>query len=153
MGRKKKVVEVPLGTIWEMPDAAWERLEPILLERYPPKPVGRPRADWRKALNGIIFRMRSGCQWNHIPKIFGDDSTAHRWFQRWSADGVFEDLWAALLLECDELDGVDWAWQAADGCLGKARFGGKKRAATRRIAANPARRRAFSSRPKAARSG
>ena len=25
---------------------------------------------------------------------------------------------------CEELDGVDWEWQAADGAMGKARFGG-----------------------------
>ncbi len=30
-------------------------------------------------------------------------------------------LRALLLLECEELGGVDWQWQAADGCLGKAR--------------------------------
>ena len=25
---------------------------------------------------------------------------------------------------CEELDGVDWEWQSADGAMGKARFGG-----------------------------
>jgi putative transposase len=40
---------------------------------------------------------------------------------------VFEDLWAVLLSECEELDGVDWRWQAADGCLGKSRFDGDAR--------------------------
>ena len=41
-------------------------------------------------------------------------------------DGVFERIWAALVEECDDLGAVGWKWQAADGMLGKARFGGKK---------------------------
>lgn len=152
MARKKKSVVVALETIWEIPDEAWERLEPILLEHYPPAGTGRPRADWRKVVNGIIFRMRTGCQWNRLPKIFGDDSTVHRWFQRWSEDNIFKELWADLLLECDELGGIDWKWQSADGCLGKARFPGEKRAATPRTGESPARRKVSSSKPMAVRS-
>lgn len=119
----------PLPTIWELDDHLWSRIEPILLEDAPPPPKergGRPRIDWRQAINGIIFRLRSGCQWNKLPEHFGDDSSIHRWFQRWSRHGVFERIWAVLVEECDELGAVDWRWQAADGRLGKARFGGEK---------------------------
>ena len=124
MGRKKKERYVPLETIWEIPDQAWTEIEPLLSDLYPPAPTGRKQADFRKTLNGIIFRLRTGCQWNHLPKIFGDDSTVHRWFQRWVQDGILKEIWAVLLGECAELGGVNWEWQAADGCLGKARFGG-----------------------------
>ena len=51
-----------LATIWEVPDELWERIEPIILEQDPPKTKGRKRADPRQVLNGIIFRLRSGCQ-------------------------------------------------------------------------------------------
>jgi putative transposase len=122
-GRRKKKWEPP-PTIWEVSDALWKRIDPAIQKAYPPKPRGRHRIDLRQALNGIIFRLRSGCQWNQLPKRFGDDSSVHRWFQRWSEDGFFKQLWSILLLECDELRGVDWEWQAADGMLGKARFGG-----------------------------
>ena len=108
MARKKKAITVPLETIWEIPDAAWERLQPILAETYPAKSTGRGRIDFRKAIDGIIFRMRTGCQWNHLPKMFGDDSSVHRWFQRWVEDEIFIQLWAILLEECDELGGVGW---------------------------------------------
>jgi len=131
-----------LETIWEVPDALWERLEPILLTHYPPARTGRPRVDLRRVVNAVIFRMRSGCQWNRLPERFGDDSTVHRWFQRFVSDGVLEELWAALLSECEELGAVDWRWQAADGCMGKARFGGEKRAPTPLTGANLAARRA-----------
>ncbi|WP_088256520.1 IS5 family transposase [Fimbriiglobus ruber] len=106
-----------------MPDALWEQLEPILLADAPPKPTGLPRAPWRPILNGIMFRLRSGCQWNHLPDQFGDDSTIHRWCRR----GVFAKLWAVLVDHCGELGGVHWDWQSADGRLGKKPgSGGKK---------------------------
>ena len=146
LARKKKAKRVTQETIWEIPEAAWKRMETILNKRYPKSPAGgRPPADWRKALNGIIFRMRTGCQWNRLPRDFGDDSTVHRWFQRWVEDGVFEKLWSVLLAECEELGGVDWEWQAADGCLGKARFGGAKQARTPRTGEDREPRKASSS--------
>jgi putative transposase len=128
MGRIHRSVK-PLETIWEIDDEVWQRIEPILWEDAPAKASvhgGRPRIDWRCAVNGIIFRLRSGCQWNKLPIRFGDDSSVHRWFQRWCRNGVFQKVWAVLLEECDEFGAVDWRWQAADGRLGKARFGGDK---------------------------
>jgi putative transposase len=123
--RRKKKRE-PLGTIWEIPDALWQRIEPVLKEFWPRKATGRPPAHWRRTLNGIIFRMRSGCQWDQLPERYGPKSTVHDWFQRWAKGGVFENIWALLVAECAELGGVEWKWQAADGMLGKARFGGEK---------------------------
>jgi putative transposase len=131
-----------LETIWVLPDELWERLEPILLKHYPPARTGRPRVDLRRVVDGVIFRMRSGCQWNRLPERFGDDSTVHRWFQRFVQDGVLEELWAVLLRECEELGGVDWSWQAADGCMGKSRFSGEKRGAIRLTEASLVPRRA-----------
>jgi putative transposase len=128
LGRTRRTTK-PLETIWEISDPLWQRIEPILWKDAPPPPKrhgGRPRIDWRAAINGIIFRMRSGCQWNQLPKPFGDDSSVHRWFQRWSKNGVFEEVWAVLVEECDEIGAVQWKWQAADAMLGKARSGGEK---------------------------
>jgi putative transposase len=128
LGRTKREIQ-PLATIWEVPDRLWERIEPILREDAPSPPRshgGRKRIDWRAAFNGILFRLRSGCQWNQLPKQFGDDSSVHRWFQRWCRNGVFAKVWAVLVEECDDLGAVAWKWQAADGMLGKARFGGEK---------------------------
>jgi putative transposase len=116
-----------LPTIWELPDELWERIEPILAERYPPAATGRPRADLRRVLDGIIYRLRSGVQWNQLPRCFGADSTVHGWFQRFAVDGVLEEIWGCLVAECDKLGGVGWEWQAADGVLGKSRFEGDAR--------------------------
>lgn len=111
----------PLPTIWNVPDPLWELIEKVLAVYDPPKKTGRKRADPRKALDGIIYRMRTGCQWNHLPEEFGDDSSVYRAFARWEKAAIFDILWAILLTKCEDLQGVDWQWQAADGCLGKAR--------------------------------
>ena len=140
MARRKRRAVEPLPTIWCVPDELWDEvIVPILHERDPEPHTGRPRIDQRNALNGIIHQMRSGCQRNHLPREFGDDAAIHRTLQRWIARGVFEHLWAALIENCEELGGVDWQWQSADGAMGKARFGGIKSARTPQIAANRAR--------------
>lgn len=113
-----------LDTIWEVPDDLWEEVEPLIAELDPPKRTGRRRADPRKMLNAIIFRMRSGCQWNKLPSFLGDDSTIHRTFQRWESAGVFPGIWAVIQSRCEELGGVEWEWQSADASMGKARSGG-----------------------------
>jgi len=111
-------------TIWEVPDSLWERIKPLIDKLDPPKATGRPRQDARRILDGIIFRFRTGCQWNHMPRVYGDDSTIHRTFQHWQRLGLFKQIWAILVEECDELGGVNWEWQAADAAMGKARMGG-----------------------------
>lgn len=119
-----------LPTIWRVPDDLWSTIRQILDEYDPPERRGRRRIDQRKALDGIIFRTRSGCQWNQLPKEFGDDSSVHRTLQRWQRRKVFDHIWAALVERCEEPGAVDWQWQAADGMLGKARFGGTWQAPT-----------------------
>ena len=133
----------PIPTLWEISDDLWERIEPLLNQLDPPAATGRPLVDRRKVLDGIIFRLRTGCQWNHIPRVYGDDSTIYRCFHRWCQVGLFKKLWAKLIRECDELKGVQWKWQAADCMLGKARFGGARLGPTPPIAGKMAQKRAW----------
>ena len=135
--KQKEKKEKPLPTIWKVPDELWQKVEAVLGEYDPPKATGRKRACPRHTFDAVIFRLRSGCQWNQLPKELGDDSTAHRTFQRWVEAGVFPRLWAVLLEACEELDGVNWEWQSADASMGKARLGGIKSAPTRPTEAKP----------------
>jgi transposase len=125
-----------LATIWQVTDALWAVIAPILAELDPPNAKGRPRVNARATLDAIIFRLRSGCQWNQFPERFPDDSSVHRTFQRWVRLGVFTRIWGALVEACAELGGVDWEWQAADGALGKARLGRISSAPIRPIGAS-----------------
>jgi len=128
-----------LPTIWEVSDDMWNHIFlPLLTQLDPPSRMGRPRADQRKCLDGMIYRARTGCQWNQLPDKFGSDSTVHRTLRRWDDQGVFDQVWALLIYHCEDFNDVYWEWQAADGMLNKARFigdgrkGGIKRSSQKR---------------------
>ena len=61
-----------------------------------PKRMGRPPADLREVVNGILYLVRSGCQWRLLPKDFPPWSTVHTWYRRWRRDGTWERLHEAL---------------------------------------------------------
>ena len=138
MARRERRAEA-LPTIWRVDDALWARVERVLAEFDPPARFGPERIDQRKALDGVIYRMRSGVQWNHLPREFGDDASVHRTFQRWVRRGVVGRLWAVLVAGCAELGGVDWQWQSFDCVMNKARHGGIKSDRTRRTGRSVAR--------------
>jgi putative transposase len=121
---------------WEMLDSMWARIEPLLPKvksRYRGRGKqrqhigGRPAADRRRVMRGILYVMRTGCQWNALPKAaYGSGKTAHSYFQHWTRVGVFRRMWRAGLTEYDDLKGIAWKWQAADGVMTKAPLGGQK---------------------------
>lgn len=121
---------------WELSDSLWVRIEPLLPKaksRYRGRGKkrkhvgGRPAADQRKVMSGILYVLRTGCQWNARPQAtYGSGKTAHSYFQRWTRAGVFRRMWKAGLIEYDELKSIAWKWQAADGIMTKAPLGGEK---------------------------
>ena len=124
--------------VTRLSDEAWETVQPILQEYDPPRRLGRKRIDQRQALDAIVYRLRSGCRWNHLPKEYPDDSSVHRTFQRWVGLGIFDRIWAVVQEACEDLGGCDWEWQAADTSMGKARMGGASLARTRLTVPSPA---------------
>ncbi len=125
MGRRMQE-QPPLPPIWEASDDLWSIVEPLLAEHDPPKLRGRKRIDQRAAFDAIIFRLRTGCQWNHLPAEYPDDASVHRTFQRWVERGIFTHLWGVIQERCEDLAACDWEWQAADTASGKARKGGTR---------------------------
>ena len=128
----------PLPTIWRVSDELRAILEPIPADLGPPAPTGRPRIDRRKALDGLIYHLRTGCRWSALPEEFGDDSSVRRTFRRWLEPDVLDGIRGHLLEACEDPGGVDRAWQVADGALGKARKEGVSSARTRPTGANRA---------------
>lgn len=64
--------------------------------------------DDRKALNAIFYVLRTGCQWNALPRCLGASSTVHDRFQLWVEQGVFERMWELGLEQYAEEVGIDW---------------------------------------------
>lgn len=115
---------------WEVSDAFWQRVEPLIptpavrpsSRTYQRKPGGgRKRKDPRLVFEGIVYVLRTGCQWKALPRErFGSASAIHKRFLEWQAAGVFEALWRAGLAEYDDMEGIAWRWQSIDGSMMKA---------------------------------
>ncbi|MBN2575298.1 MAG: transposase [Deltaproteobacteria bacterium] len=75
-----------------------------------------------------MYRLRTGCQWDAIPREFGSGSTCYRRFAEWTEQGVFEKLHAEMLHYCHLERGIDWDWASLDGAIVKAPKGGISRA-------------------------
>ncbi len=112
-------------TIWEVDDPLWAALAPLLVIRKSRIKPGRPRTDDRPIFNGLIWLARNGGQWKSLPRQYGAKSTVHDRFQEWIAYDCLAAAWAHLLTVYDDEVGLDWQWQAADGCIIKAPLGKK----------------------------
>jgi putative transposase len=120
-----------LGRIqsWEVSDALWEKVESLIPRpsRDPDKEYkrgpggGRKPLPYRQVFEGIVYVLRTGCQWKALPKErFGCASAIHRYFLEWAQAGFFLALWRAGLTDYDELLGIAWDWQSMDGAMTKA---------------------------------
>lgn len=111
---------------WELPDEIWALLEPLLPVRN--WWMGRPReVDLHRVAAGIFFVLRTGIQWNALPREqFGPPSTVYYYFKQWRDHNVFRALWAKALERYDAEVGLDWLWQSLDAAMTKAPQGGEK---------------------------
>ena len=78
-------------------DECWERLSELM------KRTGRvyDKPEHRMTLEGILYRMRTGCPWRDLPSEFGSWNTVFRRFNLWSRKGVMTQLFKALSHETD----------------------------------------------------
>jgi len=114
------------GKFWQIPEALWQRMEPLLPKYRASRNGGRPRVNLRAVANGIFYLLRTGCQWKALPRGFGSPSTVHRYFQEWTRQGVFRRLWKACLRKYDQRKGIGWRWLSLDGAMTKSPLGGEK---------------------------
>ena len=114
---------------WELSDPLWKLVEPMIPERtrdpnkvYHRKPGGgRKPIPPRQVFAGILYVLRTGCQWNAVPKErFGAPSSVYGYFRSWAKAGFFLALWVAGLTDYDEFQGIEWEWQSTDGAMTKA---------------------------------
>ena len=114
-----------LPTVKRIPDKLWDEIRLILPSEKPANTIGRPAISFRKVLDGILYVLRTGCQWKMLPKEYGSGSTCHRRFQQWSTSKVFQKLWTRLLKVYDGIVGIQWRWQSLDSVCIKTPLGGK----------------------------
>jgi transposase len=69
----------------------------ILPKENPSKTVGRPITPFKKVLDGILYILKTGCQWKMLPPGHGSGSTCHRRFQEWLKLDIFRKIWISLL--------------------------------------------------------
>lgn len=119
-----------LPTIRRIPDDLWTEIAPILGREKEPGTKGRPPVPFREVLDGILYVLRTGCQWKALPREYGSGSTCHRRFQQWVRQGVFERIWTKLLKRYDDIRGIKWKWQSLDSSSVKAPLGGTRRVKT-----------------------
>lgn len=123
-------------------DELWAIIEPLL---PPPKPrrarnPGRKRLDDRKCLTGILFVLKSGIGWEHLPTEMGCGSgmTCWRRLRDWTEAGVWDRLMEVLLQRLHEADKIDWSRAVIDSASVRAVFGGSRPAPARSTGARPA---------------
>lgn len=93
---------------WEVSDELWERVEPLIPERKSHAKGGRPAQDDRKMFTAIVYILRTGIQWNALPRELGASTTVYNRFRLWESQGFFRQLWRSGLQEFNELVGLDW---------------------------------------------
>jgi transposase len=110
-----------------LPDELWQQISPLLPPR--PKPSskgGRPPADERSVLRGIIFVLKTGIQWQMLPRqAFGvSGSTCWRRFTEWAEAGIWPELHQRLLTRLGRLGGLDPQHGVVDSASVRAVKGG-----------------------------
>lgn len=78
-------------------------------------PGGSEQIPFRTILNGIFYLLKTGCQWNMIPRCYGSKSTLHEHFQRWVNAGIFDRIFQVAAEKYEETQGIKWEWQSMDG--------------------------------------
>ena len=117
-----------------IPEPLWQKLKLLLPPEVPKPNGGRPRVEDRAVLGGILYRLRTGCQWRAIPREFASGPTCHRRFQEWERAGVFTKAFVCMLKYYELRRGIQWKWGALDSVIVKAPKGGISRDRTQRTA-------------------
>jgi len=87
---------------------------------------GRPASASAATLQGIFYLLKTGCQWNALPRCFGASSTIHEHFQKLVKKNFFVDAWHHALEKYDRFIGLDLRNQSFDCSHSKSPLGGQE---------------------------
>lgn len=105
-------------------DEQWSLLAP-LLEKTSVKTTnrGRPRRPDREVLDGVLWVLKTGAQWNELPDKYPPYQTCHRRFQEWVHTGVLADLLRVLAQDMEARGGISLEECFIDGTFASAKKG------------------------------
>lgn len=88
---------------YELLDSEWDRIAEMLPKEHPPEGKrGRPtKYDNRSVMNGILWIARSGAPWRELPERYGKWQAVYARFQKWTEEGVLEDIFKQLSADAD----------------------------------------------------
>lgn len=101
----------------ELSDMQWEQIKDLL---PPPKARGRPPADARKMVNGMVWIVRTGAPWRDLPERFGPWETVYTRFNNWCKAGVWKRVLDRLQSQMEEHGQIDWELFCIDGSVIRA---------------------------------
>jgi len=104
--------------VFTIEENIWNKIKFLLPQKPKDKKVGRPRSDDKLIMSGIIYLLRTGCQWKMVPRTY-------RRFQEWVSYKVFDLMLERILNEYDLRIGLKLEIQSIDGSLTKAPLGGE----------------------------
>ncbi|MFT4069680.1 transposase [Paraburkholderia sp.] len=82
----------------DITDQQWRRVAPLLPELRPRAELrGRPLANTRAVLNGVLWVMYSGATWSALPRRYPSYQTCHRRFKSWYEAGILKHVTQQLL--------------------------------------------------------
>jgi transposase len=101
----------------QISEALFKKIEPLLPVFVPSAKGGRPPVSNQRALNGIVFVLRTGIPWEELPKQlgFGSGMTCWRRLRQWQAAGVWHRLHMVLLDELRNTGRLDLSRASLDG--------------------------------------
>ncbi len=78
-------------------DQEWEILAPLLAEILPQKKqTCPPKWSKREILDGILYQLKNGCNWEDLPKDLPPYSTVYWHYKQWRAAGAIDSLMQVL---------------------------------------------------------
>ena len=78
----------------EITQEQYRRIEPVL-----PRQRGNVSLSNLTVLNAILYVAEQGCKWRGLPKRFGNWHTIYTRMNRWSKNGVLDDVFDKLQRE------------------------------------------------------
>jgi putative transposase len=73
----------------DLSDKQWAMIEPLLKRSGPGRPM---KLDLRRVVNGILYVLRTGCQWAYLPKEYPNFNSVYYHFHKWSWDETWEAI-------------------------------------------------------------